>query len=91
MPARTMPARTMRRRNELLAAATLSAAMLVGAAAAEAADRTVKPRHRHAHVHRVVKVRHFDCVDDRAPIKHLKYAIRCAVVSEVPPPRRWWW
>jgi len=75
--------------NGLLAA--LSAIALLGAASAEAADRTIEPgatRHRHARVHRV-KVRHVKtrvCVDDRAAIRPLKYVVRCAVVSAVP---RW--
>ena len=84
-----MRTRTMRW-NGLLAA--LSAIALLGAASAEAADRTIEPgatRHRHVRVQRAVKVKHVKtrvCVDDRAAIRPLKYVVRCAVVSAVP---RW--
>ena len=84
-----MTMRTMRR-NGLLA--LLSAAVLLGVATAEAADRTIEPgatRHRHVRVQRAVKVKHVKtrvCVDDRAAIRPLKYVIRCAVVSAAP---RW--
>jgi len=64
-----------------MAGVALAAAVLIAAASAEAADRTIEPG-MHRHTHRHVRVR--DCVDDRAAIKPTKYVRRCAIVSTVP-------
>jgi hypothetical protein len=53
----------------------------------QAADRAIEPgaaRHRHAHVHRIVRIKHVPCIDDRAAIKPLKYIRRCAIASAPP-------